>query len=160
MLSITLICVGKLKEPHYIAACEEYQKRLSAFYKLSVLELPEERLPENPSPAQITAALAAEGKRIAAKIPSNAAVAALCVEGEEMSSPDFAAAIDKLAVSGASHIVFLIGGSFGLAEKAKRLAKWRLSLSPMTFPHHLARVLLLEQLYRAGQISGGGKYHK
>ena len=160
MLSLTLICVGKLKEPHYIAACAEYEKRLAAFYKLSVIEIPEERLPENPSPAQITAALTADGKRIMAKLPVGVAVVALCVEGEEMSSPVFAARLDKIAVSGMSHIVFLIGGSFGLAEKIKVLAKIRLSLSSMTFPHHLARVMLLEQLYRAGQISAGGKYHK
>lgn len=160
MRSITLLCVGKLKERYWREAVEEYQKRLSAFCRLSIVEVEEERLPDNPSPAQIAHTLEAEGARLLAKVPTGAAIYALCIEGKEMDSPTLSASLDKLTVDGVSHIVFIIGGSWGLSEEVKRAARVRLSMSPMTFPHQLARVMLLEQLYRAGQISLGGKYHK
>ncbi len=160
MRSITILCVGKLKEAYLRAAAAEYEKRLSAFCRLSIVEVDEERLPDAPSPAQIDATLTAEGRRLLAHIPAGAAVFALCIEGREMSSPALAAALDRLAVDGCSRVVFIIGGSWGLSEEVKRAARVRLSMSPMTFPHQLARVMLLEQLYRAGQISSGGKYHK
>lgn len=160
MRSITVLCVGKLKEAYLRAAAAEYEKRLSAFCRLSIIEVDEERLPDAPSQAQIDATLTAEGRRLLAHIPSGAAVFALCIEGQEMSSPALAATLDRLAVDGYSRIVFVIGGSWGLSEEVKRTARVRLSMSPMTFPHQLARVMLLEQLYRAGQISSGGKYHK
>ncbi|MBO5798095.1 MAG: 23S rRNA (pseudouridine(1915)-N(3))-methyltransferase RlmH [Clostridia bacterium] len=160
MRSITLLCVGKLKERYWREAVEEYQKRLSAFCRLSIVEVEEERLPDNPSPAQIAHTLEAEGSRLLAKVPAGAAIYALCIEGKEMDSPALSASLDKLAVDGVSHMVFIIGGSWGLSDEVKRAARARLSMSPMTFPHQLARVMLLEQLYRAGQISLGGKYHK
>ncbi len=159
MLSITLLCVGKLKERFWEAACQEYAKRLGAFYRLNIAELPEQRLPDNPSAAQIEAALAAEGKRLLAKIPPGAVVIALCIEGQAMSSEAFAETLQKLTAV-TSHIALVIGGSYGLSPEVKAAARLRLSLSPMTFPHHLARVMVLEQLYRAAQIAAGGKYHK
>lgn len=160
MLRVTLLCVGNLKERYWRDACAEYEKRLSAFCKLSIVELPEERLPDAPSAAQITQVLDAEGKRILAKIPANAAVVALCIEGKEMPSPAIAATLERFANDGKSDVVFIIGGSHGLSVAVKKKATLRLSMSPMTFPHQLARVMLLEQIYRAFQISGGGKYHK
>lgn len=160
MRSITVLCVGKLKEAYLRDAAAEYQKRLAPFCRLSVIEVDEERLPDAPSDAQIQATLVAEGKRLLARVPAGAAVFALCIEGKEMSSPALAQTLDRLAVDGCSHVVFIIGGSWGLSDEVKAAARVRLSMSPMTFPHQLARVMLLEQLYRAGQISSGGKYHK
>ena len=149
MVSIHLICVGKLKEKHFAAACN-----------LSVTELPEERLPDAPYPAQVEAALQKEGEAILAKLPKNAKVIALCVEGDLLSSPQLAQRLEQWMVAGASQIALLIGGSFGLHPSVKARAQLRLSMSPMTFPHHLARVMVLEQLYRAFQICAGTRYHK
>lgn len=160
MLRVTVLCIGNLKERYWRDACAEYQKRLSAFCKLTVVELPEERLSDNPSDAQISQTLEAEGKRILSKIPQNAAVFALCIEGKEFSSPALAGMFDRCANEGKSDMVLIIGGSHGLSDAVKERANTRLSMSPMTFPHQLARVMLLEQVYRAFQISSGGKYHK
>ncbi len=160
MLNITIICVGKLKERYWREACAEYEKRLGAFCKLRFIEVAEERLPDAPSAAQIAATIEAEGARLLAALPKDSAVIALCIEGEELNSPSLAEYIDRLTVSGTSHVTLLIGGSWGLAETVKARAKLRLSMSPLTFPHQLARVMLLEQLYRAFQINSGGKYHK
>jgi 23S rRNA (pseudouridine1915-N3)-methyltransferase len=160
MRSIQLLCVGKMKEKFYIDAAAEYAKRLGAFCKLTVTELAEERLPDRPSPAQIDAALDREGSRILEKLPAGGILVALCVEGELLSSPALAAQLEKWAVQGASTVTFLIGGSCGLHPKVKQRAALRLSMSPMTFPHHLARVMVLEQIYRAFQINQGTNYHK
>ena len=160
MQSVQLICVGKLKEKFYADACAEYAKRLGAYCKLTVLELPEERLPDRPSQALIDAALDREGDRILSKIPAGSVIIALCVEGNTLSSEELAARMDKWAVQGSSQLTFLIGGSWGLHPKVKRRAALRLSMSPMTFPHHLARVMLLEQIYRAFKINEGSGYHK
>lgn len=160
MLNITVLCVGKLKEAYWRDAIAEYAKRLGAFCKFQVTELDEERLPDKPSEAQIAAALTAEGKKMAAKIPTGAAVVALCIEGKPCSSTELADRLEEFALGGVSHVVFLIGSSFGLAPELKSRANWRLSMSPMTFPHQLARVMLLEQIYRAMNIRNGGKYHK
>ena len=160
MQNVTVLCVGKLKEKFYADACTEYQKRLTRCCKLSLVELNEERLPENPSAAQIEAALAREATAIEERLPRGGTVIALCVEGKALSSEQLAETLARCAVSGAGGVTFLIGGSFGLAERVKRAAAVRLSMSPMTFPHHLARVMLLEQLYRAYQIQNGTKYHK
>jgi len=159
--TVTVLCVGKLKEKFYTDAAAEYAKRLSRFCTLRVVELPEERLPENPSPAQIEAALAKEAEAIRAKIPPRARVTALCVEGRLRSSEELARLLrtGSMAVPPAKPC-FLIGGSFGLDDGLKAEAHDRLSMSPMTFPHHLARVMLLEQIYRAYQINAGSKYHK
>lgn len=160
MLNVTLLCVGKLKEAYWRDACSEYAKRLGAFCKFRLIEVAEERLPDNPSDAQIFATIEAEGKRILDQIPKDSAVIPLCIEGKELDSPTLAARMQKIAVEGTSHIVFVIGGSWGLSEAVKSRGNLRLSMSPMTFPHQLARVMVLEQVYRAFQISSGGKYHK
>ena len=161
-MNVQLICVGKLKEKFYMDAAAEYQKRLSPFCKLSVTELTEERLPQDPSPALISAALAKEAAAIRAKLPPNAYVTALCIEGRMRSSQELAAKLqgDVWAGGQTKNLLFLIGGSYGLDEGLKREANDRLSMSPMTFPHHLARIMLLEQLYRAFQIARGSRYHK
>ena len=160
MLSVHLICVGKLKEKFYQEACAEYIKRLSPYCRLTVTELPEEKLPQNPSQAQIDGALEREGQAIRAKLPPSSSVIALCVEGRMRPSPEFAQLISTFEHSAAKHLVLVIGGSYGLAQSIKEEAWVRLSMSPMTFPHHLARVMVLEQLYRAFKIREGSSYHK
>ena len=160
MLSVTLLCVGKMKEPHYIAAFAEYQKRLGAYCRFTLTEIPEQRLPESPSEALLAAALEKEADEIEKAIPAGAYVVALCVEGRQMSSPAFAKKLAELQSAGHSRICFLVGGSCGLAGRVKRRADLLLSMSEMTFPHHLFRVMLAEQLYRALNINAGGRYHK
>ena len=160
MVRVQVLCVGKLKEKHFAAACDEYVKRLKGFCQLTVTELPEQRLPDDPAPAQIEAALAKEAEAILAKLPKGGKVVALCVEGELLSSPQLAQRLRGWMVDGVSQLTFLIGGSFGLHPSVKAAAHLSLSMSPMTFPHHLARVMVLEQLYRAFQISAGTRYHK
>ena len=160
MVNIHLFCVGKLKEKHFAAACAEYEKRLGAFCRFRLIEVAEERLPDNPSAAQIAATVEAEGKRLLEQLPRDCAVIPLCIEGKELDSPALSARLQKLAVDGVSHVAFIIGGSWGLSEAVKQRAVLRLSMSPMTFPHQLARVMVLEQVYRAFQIASGGKYHK
>ena len=155
MQKITVLCVGKLKERFYQEAAAEYVKRLGRHCKLDVVELPESRLPEDPSPGEIQRALAAEAAAIREKLPRGGAVIALCIEGKPCSSVELSRRMQELAVSGKSQLTFLIGGSVGLAEDLKRQADWRLSMSPMTFPHHLARIMLLEQIYQACQIAAG-----
>ena len=158
MQKVSVICVGKLKEKFYAQATAEYAKRLSRFCKLEILELPESRLSDSPSPAEISQALAAEAALIEAKLPKGGALIAMCIEGEELSSPQLAEKMRQFALSGVSNLTFLIGGSVGLSPAIKAQADFRLSMSP--FPHHLARVMLLEQIYRAYQINAGTKYHK
>ncbi len=160
MQKVTIICTGKLKEKFYLDAAAEYAKRLSRFCTLTILELPEERLPESPSPAQIEAALAREADAVRAKLPAGCLLIAMCVEGQERSSEALARYLAEAAARGAGHIVFLIGSSYGMHPSLKQQADLRLSMSPMTFPHHLLRVILLEQIYRAYQINAGSKYHK
>ena len=160
MQKVTILCVGKLKEKFYTAAVAEYVKRLSRFCQLDIQELPESRLSDSPSQAEIDQALAAEAATIESKLPKGSAIIAMCIEGKELSSVQLAQKMNEFAVGGASHLTFLIGGSVGLSEQLKRKADFRLSMSPMTFPHHLARVMLLEQIYRGYQIQAGTKYHK
>lgn len=160
MQKITVICVGKLKEKFYIDAAAEYVKRLQRYCALEVIELPETRLGDDPSPAEIRQALGAEAELIRGKLPKGSAVTALCIEGKTCSSEELCRRLSDFAVAGRSGVTFLIGGSFGLDEALKRQADWRLSMSPMTFPHHMARIMLLEQIYRAYQIAAGTKYHK
>ncbi len=160
MVQIQLVCVGRLKEKFYIGAAGEYEKRLSSYCKLSIVEIPESRLPQRPSPAETEAALKAEAAAVEAKLLKNAAIIALCIEGEQMDSQGLAHRLESLTGSGTGKLVFLIGGSYGLHADLKRKADIRLSLSKMTFPHHLARILLLEQIYRSFKILEGGKYHK
>jgi len=160
MIHIDIICLGKLKESYWADACREYEKRLGAFCRLRTMELTPVSLPEKPNDAQIAAALEAEAQAILEKIPQGSLVYALCIEGIQRSSQDFSAELAQAAVSGAGKICFLIGSSHGLAQRIKQRAQQRFSFSQMTFPHQLARVMLLEQIYRAFMIERGGKYHK
>ena len=157
---LTLITVGKLKESYYIDACGEYAKRLGAFCRLEVIELAEERLGENPSAAELEAALNREAEQIEKKLLKDGTLVCLCVEGGQMDSEAFAGLLTRTENSGRPRLSFVIGGSFGLAQKLKDRADLRLSMSKMTFPHHLARVMLLEQVYRGFQIKEGSRYHK
>lgn len=160
MLGIKLICVGKMKEKHYITALGEYEKRLRAMCSFEIEEIPELRLPDSPSQAEINASLEREAAVILSKIPKGAYTVAMCVEGKLQPSEELAALFAGCSVGGKSRIVFLIGGSFGLHESVKKQADLLLSMSKMTFPHHLARVMLAEQIYRAMMINAGTKYHK
>ena len=160
MQTMTVLCVGKLKESYLREACAEYVKRLGAFCRIQVIEVDEARMPQDPSPAHIAAAIDEEGKRLLARIPESAAVIALCIEGKMTDSVGLSEDIARWGTQGRSHLVWVIGGSWGLSDAVKARADRRLSMSPMTFPHQLARVMLLEQLYRACQILHGGKYHK
>ena len=160
MVSVHIICVGKMKEKFYLEAAAEYAKRLSGYCRLTVTELPEERLPDRPTPAQIQGALEREGTAILAKLPRGGKVVAMCIEGKTMDSPQLSPQMNRWMVEGASDITFLVGGSFGMSQTVKDRANLRLSMSPMTFPNHLARVMLLEQIYRAFKIQEGSGYHK
>lgn len=160
MFQITLITVGKLKEKFYLSAAAEYEKRLKGYCQFQIIELPESKLPDNPSPAQIAAGLEKEADLIFSKLPKGAWFCVLTPEGKLLSSEALANKMATVKVSGKNSAVFLIGSSFGIAPKVKDSADLLLSMSPMTFPHHLARVMVLEQIYRAEAIQAGSKYHK
>lgn len=160
MFEITLITIGKLKEKFYLDAADEYQKRLQGYCNFRLLELPECKLPDNPSPAEITAGLEKEAAAILSKIPKNAWFCVFTPEGKLLSSEALADKISNIKLSGKSNACFLIGSSFGIAQQIKDRADFKLSMSPMTFPHHLARIMVLEQIYRAEAIQNGSKYHK
>lgn len=159
MFKIKLIAIGNLKEGYWRDALAEYKKRLGAFAQVEIIELKEERVPESPSPAEIEAALEKEAGAILAAIPPRAFVTALCVEGKQLSSEAFAKKISDTSMQ-ASEIVFIIGSSHGLSDKVKSAADMRLSVSEMTFPHQLMKVVLMESIYRAFNIISGTKYHK
>lgn len=159
MINISIICVGKLKEQFLRDGCSEYLKRLSPYAKTQIIEIAEERASDNPSNAEIQSILEKEGSRIIDKIPKGAAVIPLCIEGREFSSPEFASEIEKISLSN-SKIAFVIGGSFGLADKVKVLGKIKLSFGKITLPHQLARLVLTEQIYRAFSIINNSRYHK
>jgi len=154
MLHIRLICVGRLGERFWEQAVQEYAKRLRAYCKLEVVEVPEY------TQGDPATALRREAAWITSKIPAGARVVAFCVEGTQRTSEQFADWLNRSTLSGMSRLCLLIGGSYGLDESLKQSATLRLSLSSMTFPHHLARVMVLEQLYRAMNLLSGGKYHK
>jgi len=160
MFEITLIAMGKLKEKFYTSAAAEYAKRLGGYCRFTLLELPETRLPEDPSPAEIAAGLEKEGDLILSKVPKGAWLCVFTPEGTMLSSEDFAKKLGQVKNGGKSVACFLIGSSFGIAPRVKAQADLRLSMGPMTFPHHLARIMVLEQLYRAEAIQAGSKYHK
>ena len=160
MFDITLITMGKLKEKFYISAAEEYAKRLGAYCRFNLVELPEQRLPENPSPAEISAGLEKEAELIFTKIPKGAWLCVFTPEGKILSSEEFASTLQNVKLGGKSSACFVIGSSFGMSPKLKAMADFKLSMGKMTFPHHLARVMVLEQLYRAEAIQAGSKYHK
>ena len=160
MIKITIIAVGKLKEKFFIDAAKEYEKRLSRFTKLQTFEIEPAKLSDNPSEAEILSALENEGSKILQKIPSDAYVTAMCIEGSQMTSEELSEDIARRAAQGNGNRVFIIGGSYGLSDAVKKRANVRMSMSKMTFPHKLARVMLLEQIYRAFMIENGGTYHK
>lgn len=160
MFEITLIVMGKLKEKFYTAAAAEYEKRMNAYCRFKLIELPEYRLPEDPSEAMIQAGLEKEADLIINKIPKGAWFCVFTPEGKLLTSEALADQIANIKLSGKSSCCFLIGSSFGMAKRIKDMADYKLSMSPMTFPHHLARVMVLEQLYRAEAIQAGSKYHK
>lgn len=160
MFNVTVLAMGKLKEKFYVQAVEEYAKRLSGYCRFQLLELPEHRLPEDPSPAQIAEGLAREAQIIREKLPKGAWFCVLTPEGKKLSSEAFARTLAEVKTGGKSSACFLLGSSFGIAPEIKAMADLRLSFSDMTFPHHLARVMLLEQIYRAESIQAGSRYHK
>lgn len=161
MLGVNIVCVGKLKEAYWRDACNEYSKRLGAYCKLNVVELAESKLSQKPSEGEIKAALSAEGKMMLPYIGQKAAYnCAMCIEGPQLSSEELAARLAQVSVGGASTVNFVIGSSFGLDPEIKTLCDMRLSISKMTLPHQLARVVVLEQIYRAFSINAGAKYHK
>ena len=160
MFDITLITMGKLKEKFYISAAAEYAKRLGGYCRFTLLELPEVRLPDDPSPAEITAGLEKEAELIFSRIPKGAWFCVFTPEGKTLSSEAFAGKLKEVKLSGKSSACFLIGSSFGMSPRVKQRADFKLSMGPMTFPHHLARVMLLEQIYRACKIREGSGYHK
>ncbi len=160
-MRINIICVGKLKEKYLRDASAEYEKRLSASCKLNIVELSEARLPSEPSAGEISKALENEAEAMKPYLESSGCFnIAMCIEGRQMPSEELSGMIEKCSVSGKSTINFIIGSSFGIADRIKKKADLRLSMSQMTFPHQLARVMLLEQIYRAFQISAGSRYHK
>ena len=160
MFEITLITVGKLKEKFYLNAAAEYEKRLKGYCNFHLIELPESRLSENPSQAEIYAGLDKEAELILAKLPKSTWFCIFTPEGKLLSSEELAQKFSDIKLSGKSSACFLIGSSFGIAKQVKDRADFKLSMSPMTFPHHLARIMVLEQLYRAEAIQAGSKYHK
>lgn len=160
MLRCDLICLGKLREEYWKKAFEEYERRLRPFCRFSVTELPESRLPDQPSEVQIRSALSAEADSILNLAGGSAFLIALCVEGKALSSEQLAGVFQTSALRGTSRLSFVIGSSYGLSDRVKEKASLQLSMSAMTFPHQLARVMLIEQIYRAFQILHHGKYHK
>lgn len=160
MFDITLITVGKLKEKFYISAAEEYTKRLRGYCNFRMVEIPEIRLPDAPSPSDISAALEKEAELILEKIPKGAWFCTLTPEGRIISSEELASKIKDVKLSGKSSACFLIGSSFGMSKLLKDKADFQLSMGRMTFPHHLARIMVMEQLYRSEAIQAGSKYHK
>ena len=159
MQRLHILAVGKLTEPWLAEGCAQYQKRIAPFGRLSITEIPEHRLPKNPSPAQIEKALEIEAAEIRKKLPAKCFSVALCLEGAALCSEKLAGLLDAAAMR-SPDAAFIIGSSHGLCASLKKQADFRLSFSPMTFPHQLARVMLLEQLYRCCSILNGGKYHK
>lgn len=159
MLKVKLIAVGNLKEDYLRSASAEYEKRLGAFCRFELVQLKEERLSELPSQNEIKAALEREAVKIIEQIPSSAYCVALCVEGKQLSSEELAERIEAVSME-KSEICFVIGSSYGLSDTVKQRADMRLSVSKLTFPHQLMRVILLEAIYRAFNIQRGTKYHK
>ena len=159
MLHIKLITVGTLKESYLREAVAEYQKRLGAYAKVDITELKEVRVADNPSPAEIQGALEKEADAILSAIPPRAYTIALCVEGQARSSEQLAALLEG-AMTQSSELCLIIGSSHGLAPRVKAAASYKLSVSALTFPHQLMRVLLLETVYRSLSILHGSKYHK
>ena len=159
MLNVKLITLGTLKEAYLRDAAAEYEKRLGAFCRFELVQLKEERLSDDPSESEIKNALSKESEKILALIPARAYVVAMCVEGKQLTSPELAEKLEEISAR-TSDVCFIIGSSFGLADAVKQRADLRLSVSKLTFPHQLMRVVLLEAVYRAFNIRKGTRYHK
>lgn len=157
---IQIVAVGRLKEKYLVQGIAEYAKRLAPYVKFQVVEVPDEKAPETMSEAEVQAVKAREGERVLAQVKSDAHVIALDVGGELWSSEELAECVDRLGTYGTSHVVFVIGGSHGLADGVLRRAQQRLSFGRMTLPHQLMRLVLVEQIYRAVKINRGEPYHK
>lgn len=158
-MNISIVCIGKIKESFFRGALDEYSKRLSRFAKLDIIEVRDEKIPDNPSEKEIDAILEKEGAAVLTKIPKNSRIIAMCIEGKELSSTQLAEKIREISMT-ASHITFIIGGSLGLSDKVKAAADFKLSFGKITLPHQLMRVVLTEQIYRAFKINAGENYHK
>lgn len=159
-MNISIITVGKLKEKYLKQGIAEYTKRLSAYAKIEIIELPDEKAPENLSETDMQIVKQKEGERILAKISTDTHVIALAIDGSMKSSEQLADGLDKLATYGKSKIAFVIGGSLGLSDEVMKRSNETLSFSKMTFPHQLMRLILVEQIYRAFRINRGEPYHK
>lgn len=160
MININFIVLGKLKEKYMKEFSAEYEKRLSGYCKLTVTELEPVKLSDNPSEQEIKNALAKETQMIKAKIPKNSFAFSMCIEGKQMSSEELSKKLEDIALSGKNNITFIIGSSFGLSDEIKQMSDYKFSMSKMTFPHKLARIMLIEQVYRALSITNNAKYHK
>lgn len=159
-MKVTILCVGKVKEKFYRDGISEFTKRLSRYCKLDIIEVTDEKTSEDASETEIRLIKEKEGERILKNIKDDAYVICLCIDGKQLSSEALSEKIEKLGVQGTSHICFVIGGSLGLADEVVKRADFKLSFSPMTFPHQLMRVILLEQIYRAYRIMNHEPYHK
>ena len=159
-MNISVISVGKLKEKYLKLGIEEFSKRLSKYCKLDLIELEDEKCPENLSEKDMEIVKNKEGQRILSKIKNNSYVIAIAIDGKNLSSEELADTISKLAVRGNSHITFIIGGSLGLSDEVLKRADYKLSFSKMTFPHQLMKLILLEQVYRSFRINNNEPYHK
>lgn len=159
MIGVTIIAVGKIKDDWITRGIAEYSKRMSAYSKFEVFEIDEYKIPQKASQAQINTGLEKEGEKILSKIPQRSKVVAMCIEGRQMSSDILSDTLKDFS-SNASRVVFIIGSSYGMSTKVKERADIKLSLSKMTFPHQLTRLILSEQIYRALSIQAGSQYHK
>lgn len=160
MMNVQLIVLGKLKEKYMKDFASEYEKRLSAYCKMTVVELEPVKLSDNPSQSEIDNALIKETRMIKDKIAKNSYVFSMCIEGKQMSSEELSQKLCDIALSGKNTVTFVIGSSFGLSDEIKQMSDFKFSMSKMTFPHKLARIMLTEQIYRGFSISNNGKYHK
>ena len=158
-MKITILAVGKIKEKYLTMGIAEFMKRLTSYAKVNIVEIDEEKMPDNPSEAEKKKTLTKEGERLLKAVPEGSHLIVLDVFGKNVSSEDLAANIANLGLQGQSHITFLIGGAFGLSPEVRKAAKEKLSFSKMTFTHQMVRLLLVEQVYRAFKINRGEKYH-
>ncbi len=159
MLNVNIICIGSLKERYFTDAVNEYTKRLTRYCKINIIELSEEKIADKATDAQIENTLKKEGEKILSKISGSDYVIAMCIEGKNLSSQELSQKLNDISMSSGT-VDFVIGGSWGLSEKIKNRADFKLSVSKMTFPHQLFRVMLCEQIYRAFSITANAKYHK
>ncbi len=159
-MKISILCVGKVKEKFYRDAIDEFAKRLSRYCKLDIIEVTDEKTPDQASETEVRQIKEKEGERLLKNIKDDAYVIALCIDGKQLDSEELSDKMEKLGISGNSHICFVIGGSLGLADEVIRRADYKLSFSKMTFPHQLMRVILMEQIYRAYRIMNHEPYHK